>query len=319
VLRQMRAFVLESFESEPRLRTDVDAPEPGSGEVLIRVHASSVNPTDVHAAAGRLREWGMEYRFPVTLGHDLAGVVERVGSNVSRFAVGDEVFGFINTEPILHVGSYADYVIVPEVRFIAAKPASVDFVRAATVPLAASTAWFAIDALALSEGDRVLIVGASGGVGSFAVQLAATRGAYVIATGLEADRSYLRDLGASDVLPRELDVVGAVREGYPDGVEALFDVTRPQPADFAALAGVVRVGGRAASALGAADGVPAHVSGINVVNRADAVVLEDLARRVDAGELRAPVQRSYDITELSVAFQHLQTEHTQGKIAIAFG
>jgi NADPH2:quinone reductase len=315
---QMRAFMLEGFDTAPRLRDDASVPEPGVGEVLIRIHGSSVNPADVHVAMGVLERWGMEYRFPVTLGHDLAGVVERVGAEVSRYTAGDEVFGFISTEPILHDGTYADYIVVPENRFIARKPVGVGFIEAAGVPLAASTAWLALGALEVSEGDRLLIVGATGGVGGFAVQLAAARGAHVIATGLDEDVDYLRDLGASEIVSRSVDVVATVREHHPDGVEALFDVATPEPARLAALAGALHPGGRAASALqAAAEDMPDGVTGINILNRSDPEVLADLAHRIDTGELRAPVQHTYGLSDVNLAFEHLQTRHTQGKIAIA--
>jgi NADPH:quinone reductase len=314
----MRAFILESFDTIPRLRHDAPVPEPGAGEVLIRLHGSSVNPSDVNVATGVLARWGMEYRFPVTLGHDLAGVVERVEAQVSRYTSGDEVFGFISTEPVLHEGTYADYIVVPEDRFIARKPVSVGFTQAAGVPLAASTAWFALGALEVSERDRLLIVGATGGVGSFAVQLGAARGAHVIATGLDEDVDYLRDLGASEIVSRSVDVVATVREHHPDGVEALFDVATPEPARLAALAGALRRGARAVSALqAAAEDMPNGVTGINILNRPDPEVLAGLAHRIDTGELQAPLHHTYALSDVNLAFEHLQTRHTQGKIAIA--
>jgi len=311
----MRAFILDSFESTPGVRDDVPVPAIGDHDVLVRIHASSINPVDAFTAMGALR--GMvEYRFPVILGRDLAGVIEQVGSNVSRYRVGDEVFGWLS-KPALQEGTYADYIALPEDEFTAPKPASVDFTEAAAVPLAAGTALFALEALALEESDRVLVVGASGGVGSFFVQLAAGRGAHVIATALPEDETFLRDLGAAETVDRSEDVPAVVRERNPDGVAALLDLVNREPAGFAANASVVKAGGRAASTLGAAgDGVPDGVSATNVMNASELARFEQLAELIDTGKLRVPIQRSYPLEQVGEAFADLQTQHTQGKLAI---
>ena len=224
----MRAFTLDSFETPPRLRDDVPVPTAGANEVLVRVHASSVNPADAAIAAGMLK--GMaEYEFPVTLGRDFAGVAQDVGQGVDRYESGDEVFGFVlHANPTVHDGSWADYVGVADAT-IARKPARVDFATAAAAPLAALTALAAVDALELSEGSAVVVLGASGGVGSFFVQLAAAAGARVIAPGLSEDREYLRALGASGVPDRNADVTAHVRKEYPEGVDALLDLVSFAP------------------------------------------------------------------------------------------
>ena len=146
----------------------------------MRVQASSANPVDNAIAAGMLK--GMvEHEFPVVLGRDFAGVVEQAGPGVTRFAAGDEVFGYIpHADPVVHHGSWAELIAVPEDR-VAATPAGVETALAGATPLAGITALFCVDALELSEGDSVLVVGATGGVGSFAVQLAGLAGAHVIA------------------------------------------------------------------------------------------------------------------------------------------
>ena len=127
----MRAITLESFDSSPALH-EVPTPQIAPNEVLVRVHASSINGFDVAVASGMLQGM-MEYQFPVTIGRDLAGVVEQVGSEVSRYRVGDEVFGFL-AKPVLHDGTWAEYVASPEDTFIAPKPMSLDFLEAAALP-----------------------------------------------------------------------------------------------------------------------------------------------------------------------------------------
>jgi NADPH:quinone reductase-like Zn-dependent oxidoreductase len=313
----MRAITLESFDSSPALH-EVPTPQIAPNEVLVRVHASSINGFDVAVAAGMLQGM-MEYQFPVTIGRDLAGVVEEVGSEVSRFRVGDEVFGFLST-PVLHDGTWADYAASPEDTFIAPKPTSLDFLEAGALPLAGVSALQSVDALDPSEGDRVLVVGATGGVGSYAVQLAAKRGARVIATARPEDEDYVRDLGAAETIDytRE-DVVSAIRGRYPpEGIEGLADFANYADG-FAPLAELLTPGGRAASALGAADSeelAARDVRATNVVGTPDSALLARLAELADSGELRVPVQRTFSLEEATEGLDAFQREHKHGKFAI---
>src|SRR4051812_29453096 len=202
----MRAITLDGFDTQPALR-DLQAPTPAATEVLVRVQASSANPVDASIAAGLLKQMGVDYEFPAILGRDYAGVVEQVGAEVTRYGVGDQVFGFLlHANPAVHEGSWAELITVPHDASIAPAPSGVDLATAGAAPLAGITAMTAVDALELSDGDVVLIVGAGGGVGSFAVQLAARTGARVVAPALPEDEAYLRELGVSELLPREGDV-----------------------------------------------------------------------------------------------------------------
>src|SRR5688500_14502432 len=188
----MKALTLNAFDTPPALRDDLPAPTPAPNEALVRVHASSVNPADNGIAAGMLKQIGLEYEFPVVLGRDYAGVVEQVGAEVTRYAVGDEVFGFLlHANPTVHDGSWAELIAVPQDMFIGRAPRGLDLTTAGTAPLAGIAASMAIDALELSEGETVLIVGATGGVGSLAVQLAARARATVVAPALPEDEAYL--------------------------------------------------------------------------------------------------------------------------------
>src|SRR4051795_8579050 len=174
----MRAVTHDSAGAAPALRDDLSAPEPADNEVLVRVHASSANPVDNSIAAGMLANMGVEYEYPVTLGRDYAGVVEQVGPDVTDYAPGDEVFGFlVHANPTARDGSWTERMTVSADASIARRPPTVDVAAAGAAPLAAITALTAIDALDLSQGDAVLVVGATGGVGGFAVQLAAHAGA----------------------------------------------------------------------------------------------------------------------------------------------
>jgi NADPH:quinone reductase-like Zn-dependent oxidoreductase len=306
--RTMRAFTLENFDVQPGLRKDVPEPQVGDNELLVRVHASSVNPVDVFIAAGGLKEMA-EYEFPVILGRDFAGVVERVGSGVSRYRVGDEVFGFVlHANPTVHDGSWAELITVPEDFQVAAKPRSVEFADAGAAPLAALAALAAFDALGVAEGDTVLVVGAAGGVGSFFVQLASGAGANVVAPALAEDHDYLLGLGVGERADRNEDVAAAVREAHPDGVDAILDVVSFTP-DTALL----NDGGRLASPLGAAGEGPGR---FNIMAEPTPANLRRLAELLDNARLRVPIQRSYELGEAGDALRALPISHTQGKLGL---
>src|SRR5215217_1283645 len=313
----MRAITLQSFDRSPELH-EVPTPQIAPNEVLVRVHASSINAFDVAVATGILQGM-MEYQFPVTIGRDLAGIVEQVGSEVSRYGVGDEVFGFLATA-VLHDGTWADYVTSPEDTFIAPKPTNLAFLEAGALPVAGVAALISVDTLDPSEGERVLVVGATGGVGSYAVQLAAKRGARVVATAQPEDEDYVRDLGAAETVDhtRE-DVVSVVRERYPDGIEGLADFANFADS-FAPLAELVAPGGRAASTLGAADAeqlVARDIRATNVVGTPDPALLTRLAELADSGELRVPVQRTFSLEEATDGLDAFQGGHVRGKFAIS--
>src|SRR4051794_25304587 len=181
----MRAITLDSADTAPALRQDLPEPTPVDNEVLVRVHASSVNPVDNSIAAGMLAQMGVEYEYPVVLARDYAGVVERAGTGVTGYSAGDEVFGFLlHANPTARDGAWAELVTVTEELSIAPVPEGIDLPTAGVAPLAGITAMTLVDALELSQGDVVLIAGATGGVGSLAVQLAAQAGARVIAPAL---------------------------------------------------------------------------------------------------------------------------------------
>jgi NADPH:quinone reductase len=303
----MRAFTLDGFGEQPGLRDDLPEPAPAANELLVRVQASSVNPVDGFIAAGALKEMA-EHVFPVVLGRDFAGTVEGVGSAAGGHEVGAEVFGFVrHASPAVGHGSWAELIAVPE-DIVAAKPGKLDFGQAGAVPLAALTALAAFDVLSPSNGERVLVVGAAGGVGSFFVQFAAAAGANAIAPALDEDSGYLRGLGVAELVDRNADTATAVREAHPDGVDAILDVVSRSPD-----AALLKDGGRLASPLGAAGEGPGR---FNVMAEPDPAQLERIAELLDAGTLRVPIQRSYPLESAGDAIAALLTTHTQGKVGL---
>src|SRR3954449_894795 len=203
----MRAITVNSPNTVAALREDLPAPTPADNEVLVRVHASAANPVDNSIAAGMLAQMGVQYEYPVVLGRDYAGVVEQTGAGVTGYQPGDQVFGFVlHANPTAHDGAWAELITVTEELSIAPAPDGVDLAVAGAAPLAGITAITAIDALDLSDGDVLLVAGATGGVGSLAIQLAARAGARILAPALPEDEAFLRELGVTDVLARDGDV-----------------------------------------------------------------------------------------------------------------
>ena len=311
----MRTIAVDEFGGPVALK-DLPTPEIGAGEVLIRVRAAGVNPFDWKVADGELRD-EMEHRFPLILGFDAAGVVERVGAGVTELAEGDEVYGYL-FKPVIGDGTYADYVGAPAA-IVARKPESVGFAEAAALPMPGLTAMDLVDAVNPKEGETVLIVGATGGVGSYAVQLAARRGARVIATARQANEEFARELGATETVDHTKEnLVDAVRMTHPDGIEAIIDVVSGREA-LGRMAGLIKEGGRLATSVYAADVESLAVLGIQATNvgmQPGARRLEELASMVDSGELSVRLERTFPLERAPEALEESKTGHVRGKIVL---
>lgn len=310
----MRAVTVDDFGAAPVV-TDVPAPKPGPGEVLIRVQASSVNGFDLAVARGMFRGM-MEHEFPVVLGKDFAGTVEAVDDGVSQVAPGDPVFGVLMKQ-VLAEGTFGEYVVVGEGLGIARIPDALGYARAGALGLAGTAALNAVDAVAPVGSEQVLIVGATGGVGAYAIQLAAARGARVIATARSgAGADFVRDLGASYVVDHTVDLAAQVRAIAPNGVPAALHLA----GDGASVADLVAPGGRLASTLFYG---PDHLAGRDITATAvmaipDRATLDRLAADVVAGRLHVPIIRTYALTELPQAMANF-AEGTIGKIGVTIG
>lgn len=310
----MKALALQSFDDQPAL-TDVAEPVAGPGEVLVRVHASSVNAYDVGVAAGFMKAY-LPYTFPAIIGTDLSGVIEAVGPDVERFTVGDRVFGQMGGRGAIHDGSFAE-VANPQAGSIAIAPADLSDVDAGSLSVAGTTAMSAVEAVGPSEGSRVLIVGATGGVGMFAIQLAALRGAHVIASVRPGDEGFVKGLGSGETVDYTGDVAATIRERYPDGIDALIDAVNRDHDAFVALAGLVRKGGHAVSVVGGA-GESTAIGGVSASNvGANTAHLTPLADLVVGGKVRVAVRRTYPFTDVATALQDFANEHTLGKLVIS--
>lgn len=219
----MRAVTVSEYGAVPAV-TDMPDPQPGPGQLLIRVEAAGVNPMDRQIAAGALQAM-MPAQFPLILGSDLAGTVEAVSEGAVRFAPGEEVFGQLLVAPLGSAGTYADLVAVSEDAPLARVPRGLDPLVAAALPTAGATALSIVDALEPLTGKTLLLIGAAGGVGSFTTQLAANAGAQVIAIARADAADRLRAYGAEEVLDyTEAPVADSVRRAHPDGIDVLVDV-----------------------------------------------------------------------------------------------
>jgi NADPH:quinone reductase-like Zn-dependent oxidoreductase len=304
----VRAIAVNDYGTPPVL-IDVPKPEPGPGEILVRVRASSINGFDGAVAAGMLKGM-MDHRFPVVLGKDFAGVVQALGEGASAFAPGDEVFG-VMMKPYLGDGGFGEYVVVGEQYGIARVPEGLELQVAGALGLAGAAGRDAIDAIAPASGELVLISGATGGVGAIALQYAAAAGAGVIATARPgAEEEFVRDLGATYVVDYAGDVVAQVRAIAPEGVPAIVHLA----GDAGQLADLLTAGGRLASTLGF--GRDQHPAAIAVMASPATATLERLAADAASGRLRVPVTRTYPLAEAPQALADFGGVH-HGKLGIA--
>jgi NADPH:quinone reductase-like Zn-dependent oxidoreductase len=312
----MKALALTEFDVPPAV-IDVPDPTPAPGEVLVRVAAASVNPYDAFVAMGAMKEY-LPYEFPAVIGMDVAGAIEAIGDGVDGFALGDRVFGTIGTKPSVHDGSFAE-LAAAQAAALAGTPDGVDHRDVASLGVAGTTALGAVEALRPLEGASVLIVGATGGVGSFAIQLAAARGARVVASVRPGDESFVTELGASETVDYTGEVAGDIRERHPDGIDGLIDLVNRDPSGFASLVGLVRAGGHATSVVGGA-GESTEIGGVAVSNvGGNPALLPALGELVKEGRLWAPIQRTYPLDEAATALRDLTDQHTLGKLLIEIG
>ena len=312
----MQAIAVEEFGGQASLK-DAPVPEPAAGEVLVRVRAAGVNPFDWKVADGVLKD-SMEHTFPLILGFDAAGTIERVGAGVEAFGAGDEVYGLLFKVP-LGAGTYAEYVTAPEV-MLARKPSSASFEEAAALPMPGLTAMSLVDETDPREGETVLVVGATGGVGSYAVQMAARRGARVIATARPDNEEYARSLGAQETVNHTKgDLVGAVRAAHPRGVDVVIDAVSDAGALGRIASGLLGDGGRLATTQYAADveGLAARgVKAANVSGTPDADKLAELARMVDAAELSVGLGKAVPLAEATAALAESRAGHVRGRMVL---
>lgn len=307
----MKAIVINQYgESEELVEKELSKPEIKANQVLIEMHATSINPIDWKIRAGYLAE-GMQFEFPLILGWDAAGVITVIGENVTQFKVGDEVFA----RPAMANGTYAEYVAVEE-NLVALKPKNISFNEAASVPLAGLTAWQClVDFGQIKKGDKVLIHAGSGGVGSLAIQIAKSFGAYVLSTASDKNEDFLKKLGVDEFInyettdftdiAQDLDLVMDTMGG--DILEKSLDV--------------VKNGGRLVSIAGQPNEEKAKERDITVKSLwldPNGKQLAELGELMEKGEVKTYIGHKFPLTAQGLRDAHdlSATHHAKGKIVI---
>jgi NADPH2:quinone reductase len=309
----MKAVIVRRFGGLDALEVaDVPVPEPGAGQVRIRVQAAAVNPVDVATRAGWLVDGGlMVANGPVGIGWDVAGVIDAVGAGVDGFAAGDSVIALrdLLTAP---VGAQAELLVL-DASAVAPAPRSVSPAEASTLPLNALTALQALDLLALDPGQWLLVTGAAGGLGGVTLELAALRGLRTVALAGVRDEQLVRTLGATEFVGRDEPLAAAVRQLVPGGVDGALDAAR---IGVAALDAVRDGGSFVAVTAGSA---PPPLRGTRVHNvwiRADGPRLGELSALVDGGRLTTRVADSFALDDVAAAHERLEAGGVRGRLVV---
>jgi NADPH:quinone reductase-like Zn-dependent oxidoreductase len=272
---------------------EIETPQPGPGEALVRVHAAAITRGEL--------DWTSD-RLPATPSFELSGVVAAVALDVGDVAVGDPVYALTGFD---REGAAADYAVVPS-RFLAPKPGTIGHVESAAVPLAALSAWQGLfNHGGLTEGERVLVQGAAGGVGHFAVQLARNRSAYVIGTASPRNQQTVRELGADEVVDHAAPL--------EDVVDLVFDTVGGEPLQRAPS--LLRPGGRLVSVVEEPPAEPG-IAAVHFVVEPSRAQLVDLAKLVDSGDLRPTIDAVFPLAEARKAFERTMGDRRRGKVVL---
>ena len=314
----MRAVTVTEYGATPAV-AEMPTPGPGPGQVLIKLRAAGMNPMDRMLASGAWKP--MPATFPMVLGADGAGVVEQLGEGESRFSLGDDLVGQLLIAPLGSAGTYAEYVAVTEDAPLARVPSGLDDVVAAALPTAGGAGLALVDLLEPPSDKTVLIVGAGGGVGSFATQFAANAGGNVIANVRDGDAERMRAYRATETVDHtKVPLVDAVRQAHPDGIDALLDLVS-DATGFAALASLIRPGGTAVTTQYVADETALGATGITGINFAlqmSSELLERVAEAVADGRIIAPPITRISLEEVPAALDPAQARPASGKTVITF-
>jgi NADPH:quinone reductase-like Zn-dependent oxidoreductase len=301
----MKSVVIDQYGDNSVVQyKDLDRPEPKAGELLVKVHAASVNPIDWKIRSGAGQRMGLT--LPVHLGGEISGTIIQLGDGVSRFEEGDAIFGIIDS------GGFAEYAIARAANMVR-KPANLDFVAAAAVPLAALTAWQAMFDLArLSSGQHLLVTNGSGGVGSLAIQLAKNRGVHVTAMASARNEEYVRNLGA-DVF---IDYTQQRFEQVVSGMDVVFDTVGAET--FQRAFRTLKKGGFLVTAVAFPqnEGSEHGVAVARVQCKPDAGQLEMIRDLVETGKLLPHVAAVLPLTEIRHALELSEGGRTRGKIVM---
>lgn len=307
----MKAAQLTEYGGKDSIQiSEVPRPKPASGQILVKVNAFSVNPFDYTVREGIYKEF-IPLILPATLGGDLAGTVEEIGEDVTGFEVGQEVYGMAGATS--GNGSFAEYAPV-SVKQLAPKPKTTDFISAAALPLASLSAYQGIiEHIGLKAGQKILIHGGAGGIGSQAIQIAKNIGAYVATTVNTPDLEYVKDLGADEVIDYTNQDFSTILSDY----DAVFDTVggETNKKSYKAL----KKDGNFVSMVVDFDEKLVRETGINYIHQntiATAENLTKIAELVDAGKLIVNIDKVFTFDQPAEALEYLKTGHPRGKVVV---
>ncbi len=309
-MKTMKAVSIYSYGGPDVLvYEDAPRPHPADGEVLVRVNAAGINPVDWKIREGHLKDM-LHHTFPLVLGWDVSGVVEAVGSGLTRIKAGDEVF---SRPDIMRDGAYAEFIVIRESE-VALKPKSIDHLHAAALPLGGLTGWQTLfDAGGLQPGQRVLIHAAAGGVGHLAVQLAKWKGAHVIGTAAERNHEFLRKLGVDQVIDYDT-------ERFEEVIQPVDVVLDTMGGDTQARSWkVLKRGGILVSIASPPSAETAAAQGVRqafVFTQPNAAELTEIAQLADADKLKVIVETVLPLSDATRGQELSQRGHTRGKIVL---
>ncbi len=309
-MKTMKAVCIYSYGGpEVLVYEDAPRPHPGAGEVLVRIHAAGINPVDWKIREGQLKTL-LPHTFPLVLGWDLSGVVEALGSGLTRLKLGDEVF---SRPDILRDGAYAEFIVVKESE-LALKPKSLDHLHAAALPLAGLTGWQTLfDAGGLSAGQRVLIHAAAGGVGHVAVQLAKWKGAHVIGTAAAKNHEFLRQLGVDQVIDYDTERFEEAVQPVDVVLDAMGGETQERSWKVLKRGGIlVSIASPPKAEVAAEHGVRQAF----VFTQPNAPQLAEIATLADEGKLKAIVETILPLSDATRGQQLSERGHGRGKIVL---
>lgn len=313
----MKAVIIKEFGDRSKLiYTDVEKPNVCEGEVLIRIKAAGVNPVDTKIREGLLAK-RLPNKLPIVLGWDLAGIVVDTGHSARRFKPGDEVYAYAR-RMVIQNGTYAEYISLPE-SYVSHKPSNISFEEAASVPLAGLTAFQAIfEKGKLTKNQKLLVLGASGGVGSFAIQFAKVKGATVYALAGNKRADYLKEIGADYVLDYTQENWPATfMDLLPEGADCVFDCVGGETT--AKAYEYVKKGGTLVSILSQANPELVDKYGITfkyLFVEPNVLQLEKIKDWLEKGKVKVSVQHVYPLKDAAKAHKQMETGHTQGKIVL---
>jgi NADPH:quinone reductase-like Zn-dependent oxidoreductase len=312
--KQMKASFFTEFGELDNIKTGkVDRPEPGEGEVLLRVKAAGVNPVDAAVARGMLNEV-IPAEFPAIPGWDMAGIVEERGHSARRFEEGDQVYAYAR-RPVIKHGTFAEYVVLPE-SYLAYAPTELTIEESGGIPLVGLTAYQSLFQFGRQQPQQtLLILGASGGVGTMAIQLAKSAGANVIGVAGAKNQKYMKELGADETIDYSKGHVGEeVEDIAPDGVDFIFHCSRGD--SLQQSIGTLKNGGQLISITNSDPEIPEDIKFQYVFVEPNAKQLKHIQELADEGKLTVPISKTYTLNEADQALRDIESLHTRGKTLI---